>query len=707
MGTWVRNGTTVKLDQDSDAVAIGGNVATRKLEVSGIGLLELQDRGGEVFNVKAYGAVGDNFQDDTSAIEAAIAAVPASGAIVYFPPGTYRISSSISISKPITILGAGVNSSIVRAWTPDQNTFDITVVPLPPPNRVVGVVFRDLRFDTQVVKTGGVTIDEQNLSGLHHGIRIENCHFKGHQNGVRLTRSAAAIIENCIFWSGVASESDVWIESQLNDTAVTHIVGCTFADFTDQPAPNNHIAAHAIKATRLTGGLRIQNNILAYYDTQILIDTANPACCNTSHIIGGNILEAARTALIRLTGTGGTSDSYIQGNTFAIGQIVPPGTTEPTCILADPASPGFFRNWIVAGNKFLGLSTVPTRGIWLRPAEGAATDDWLICNNVFTSYDAPGRALELTDQVRRVAMFGNIFVNGHAVGVTDNSKEPRGFTSQHKVSIGQEAPVTLAKDLYVKSPLPVRPRIYLQGQAGVSSPGIEFGFNDAATERCAIVSNSPGAEQAQLLFLTKPAGGPTTGRVIIDPNGHVVPVADNAYNLGAAGSNRWKDIFAVTKTSVLDVDWGSGKVMVPVLEGPEYLFYDSGTAVIGSRGQVSVALDRRAVAVCNTQVPYRVVTSGATVTEKKADRFTLKGTPGETVDWMLLAVRAGFENVRWRDVNDPEPVGLRDPAKAIAKKSARNNLRPARPAASKAKRSAARQGKGAPARRPRKPSRRK
>ena len=40
---------------------------------------------------------------------------------------------------------------------------------------------------------------------------------------------------------------------------------------------------------------------------------------------------------------------------------------------------------------------------------------------------------------------------------------------------------------------------------------------------------------------------------------------------------------------------------------------------------------------------------------------------------MVVAVRAGFENVRFRDAEDAEPVGQADPEHAVARKSPDNN----------------------------------
>lgn len=53
---------------------------------------------GVYFNVKdvAYGAVGNGIVDDTGSINAAIAAANAAGGQVFFPPGTYRVTSAMT-----------------------------------------------------------------------------------------------------------------------------------------------------------------------------------------------------------------------------------------------------------------------------------------------------------------------------------------------------------------------------------------------------------------------------------------------------------------------------------------------------------------------------------------------------------------------------------------------------------------------------------
>src|SRR5258708_30551338 len=62
-------------------------------------------------NVKQYGALGDGTTDDTTAIAATFAALPAAGGVVFFPPGDYKITSTIAFTfganQHVVIEGAG------------------------------------------------------------------------------------------------------------------------------------------------------------------------------------------------------------------------------------------------------------------------------------------------------------------------------------------------------------------------------------------------------------------------------------------------------------------------------------------------------------------------------------------------------------------------------------------------------------------------
>jgi hypothetical protein len=61
-----------------------------------------------IFNVKDYSALGDDSNDDTAEIQAAIDAAAAAGSgIVLFPQGIYKISATLQLKSGVTLQGAG------------------------------------------------------------------------------------------------------------------------------------------------------------------------------------------------------------------------------------------------------------------------------------------------------------------------------------------------------------------------------------------------------------------------------------------------------------------------------------------------------------------------------------------------------------------------------------------------------------------------
>lgn len=60
------------------------------------------DKAGQVYNVVAYGAAGDGVEDDTAEVQAAHTAATVSGGIVFFPTGTYKITSSTTFNSDVT-----------------------------------------------------------------------------------------------------------------------------------------------------------------------------------------------------------------------------------------------------------------------------------------------------------------------------------------------------------------------------------------------------------------------------------------------------------------------------------------------------------------------------------------------------------------------------------------------------------------------------
>jgi hypothetical protein len=76
--------------------------------------------GGQVFDVKSYGAIGDGVTNDAPAFQLAINAARVAGGVVFIPAGEYRLTSALDLtsagvaaSLSVTIRGAGRRSTLL------------------------------------------------------------------------------------------------------------------------------------------------------------------------------------------------------------------------------------------------------------------------------------------------------------------------------------------------------------------------------------------------------------------------------------------------------------------------------------------------------------------------------------------------------------------------------------------------------------------
>lgn len=104
-------------------------------------------------NAKAYGATGDGTTDDTSALQAAIDAVPSTGGTVLLPAGNYLISSALTIDKDGTVLTGVGSASVIRI---NGSNLDIDVIKIGNGSTTrAHCAVRDLRITANGQKTAG------------------------------------------------------------------------------------------------------------------------------------------------------------------------------------------------------------------------------------------------------------------------------------------------------------------------------------------------------------------------------------------------------------------------------------------------------------------------------------------------------------------------------------------------------------------------
>lgn len=149
-----------------------------------------------VVNVKDHGVTGDGSTDDTTALNACIAAA-ATGSTIFFPPGTYVISAPIVMKDGCRYLGAGRSTSAASRIL-QKNSANITG-----PNGRTGLFVsaafaNDAATCSQPVQIEGLAFDgnkdnngSSNASGVllnGYWSKITDCYFVNHRYaGVLLT----------------------------------------------------------------------------------------------------------------------------------------------------------------------------------------------------------------------------------------------------------------------------------------------------------------------------------------------------------------------------------------------------------------------------------------------------------------------------------------------------------------------------------------
>ena len=175
--------------------------------------------------VTDFGARGDGTADDAAAIRVAIAAAPASGGVLEFPPGIYRVGSTIRVDRPMLIRGAGASSSVLLIDDPEA---DLLVVDVrDEQNQRVHIT--DLGFKNAVDRRAGAFV---NFKYGSNGSSIDHFMMNGGFVGIRAATGASLHIEaGTIDNSGAGvpgggeGSCGILIERDPDHVALDHFIG--------------------------------------------------------------------------------------------------------------------------------------------------------------------------------------------------------------------------------------------------------------------------------------------------------------------------------------------------------------------------------------------------------------------------------------------------------------------------------------------------
>lgn len=174
--------------------------------------LGVDEVGLEVYNVKAYGAVGDGVTDDRAAIQAAIDACPAG--IVYFPSGNYSVSGTVFIKPGISLWGNSMFTSNLIA-----SANGVNIVGYIAPALASGFDIRDLGFSSGgFTGCAGIYIDGVDASKRCSIVNLRNVYVGPMNVAVYLNFCANVVVDN--FFSNT-SGTGLWLRN-CADVAVSN-----------------------------------------------------------------------------------------------------------------------------------------------------------------------------------------------------------------------------------------------------------------------------------------------------------------------------------------------------------------------------------------------------------------------------------------------------------------------------------------------------
>jgi hypothetical protein len=197
--------TTHDIDEISGNLSIGINKTNYTLVANSAGytvqtgassltpvIRSYQQKFDDFINVRDFGAVGDNSTDDTSAINRAIQEVykstvsptePRARRTIFFPGGSYVVSSPVLIPPYAKLVGDGMNSAIIRQTQGNQSVANVCdslfqtgtslgsgSAVLPQDIEIVGIQFQN---SNTMPNIGLFQIDSAS------NVRVQSCEFRG------------------------------------------------------------------------------------------------------------------------------------------------------------------------------------------------------------------------------------------------------------------------------------------------------------------------------------------------------------------------------------------------------------------------------------------------------------------------------------------------------------------------------------------------
>jgi hypothetical protein len=262
----------------------------------------VQSKERDIVSVKDFGAVGDGVTNDTAAVQAAINAATSGGG-VYFPAGTYLITSGLTVStNTIRLYGdaAYLNGTMLKAGAPN---FDILTI------GSYGVFISNLVFQgyetTSVFgenTTCGGAVFFRNDGSKDIDSEVTGCFFDQLAVGVKGT-GANLKIHNNTFQRSIYG---VYLDRRGSTEFRGHVIDGNRFHIIGGVSTNSSVAnATAIKFVSVVA---ILNQVINNYadDCKFFFDGA----LGHGSQVSNNLIQRNRKTAIKIQDSGDTSDLY-------------------------------------------------------------------------------------------------------------------------------------------------------------------------------------------------------------------------------------------------------------------------------------------------------------------------------------------------------------------------------------------------------------
>lgn len=324
----------------------------------------------EQINVKLapYNAVGNGVADDTAAFVAAIAAAATTESRIYIPPGTYKISSTLTLTPNVSIVGAGRDSSII-SFTGTGYAFSLIIANHTTSASWINAIYRDFQVKGTVSADGAFYMEYCNFlkwdnmyikdftKAGAYGVDLKECYFYRFANNKFESIASACINMRAGALSGCNAG---WIgpANEFNGNNQTNCIGTVVRGQGIWIVANDYEGAgNGNKGLDINAsdGVLIEGNYIELWNTAI---AANSGTVNTRIEVNNNVINAS-AATVCAFNNGGTPNNRVvfTNNRFADitgGQtcVVFGTTTNVSTSNNDPNS-GIFSDLYATDGRYL------------------------------------------------------------------------------------------------------------------------------------------------------------------------------------------------------------------------------------------------------------------------------------------------------------------------------------------------------------------